>query len=443
QHPVLIPLKRHGILSNFVQGIKESDSLLQSVLKPDPDDLNPLYVYESKMSFFICMAETRAGAERPESDSSFVDHNSFLPSAIQRYHNLFMPSLQIVVAMLATLGGKHATASNQALDFISRHSATIVILLKNETGDFSLALLEELDLLVTLCAEVLPLVPRSEMASTHSGFGAINAAILGLSTKCLGSGTWTDAIKPVTDGEVLHASVVAPGFGSHSKFDVEVRRKEQLLRKALITYAGATSEFTEPELNLVFSPVYVASRYDERSSHFLGDALEVLNLLCQDLAATLKQMSDIFAELSARDLIAIVGDLDLGFIKDLEIGQKRNLICRQLEKMITEAQRDAKTTLNTLGMLLLLLWRHIMSYAEGTHPHPLNTSTATAVRLISSPDPGEFRLQVGKKLQRLESLMMNDSLSGDEWRASRTYMEIMSRRLRDSTNMVDADEETS
>ncbi|KAJ3843324.1 nucleoporin Nup186/Nup192/Nup205 [Lentinula raphanica] len=445
QHPVLIPLKRHGILSNFVQGIKESDSLLQSVLKPDPDDLNPLYVYESKMSFFICMAETRAGAERPESDSSFVDHDSFLPSAIQRYHNLFMPSLQIVVAMLATLGGKHATASNQALDFISRHSATIVILLKNETGYFSLALLEELDLLVTLCAEVLPLVPRSEMASTHSGFGAINAAILGLSTKCLGSGTWTDAIKPVTDGEVLHASVVAP----------EVRRKEQLLRKALITYAGATSEFTEPELNLVFSPVYVASRYDERSSHFLatiptiGDALEVLNLLCQDLAATLKHMSDIFAELSARDLIAvdniqeIVGDLDLGFIKDLEIGQKRNLICRQLEKMITEAQRDAKTTLNTLEMLLLLLWRHIMSYAEGTHPHPLNTSTATAVRLISSPDPGEFRLQVGKKLQRLESLMMNDSLSGDEWRASRTYMEIMSRRLRDSTNMVDADEETS
>ncbi|KAJ3730809.1 hypothetical protein C8R42DRAFT_715470 [Lentinula raphanica] len=387
QHPVLIPLKRHGILSNFVQGIKESDSLLQSILKPDPDDLNPLYVYESKMSFFICMAETRAGAERPESDSSFVDHDSSLPSAIQRYHNLFMPSLQIVVAMLATLGGKHATASNQALDFISRHSATIVILLKNETGYFSLALLEELDLLVTLCAEVLPLVPRSEMASTHSGFGAINAAILGLSTKCLGSGTWTDAIKPVTDGEVLHASVVAPGFGSHSNIPSSTRRLP-------------SSNHIPSIFNLMFSPAYVASRYDERSSHYLatiptiGDALEVLNLLCQDLAATLKQMSDIFAELSAKDLIAIVGDLDLGFIKDLEIGQKRNLICRQLEKMIMEAQRDSKTTLNTLEMLLLLSWRHIMSYAEGTHPHPLNTSTATAVRLISSPDPGEFRLQI-------------------------------------------------
>ncbi|KAJ3879118.1 nucleoporin Nup186/Nup192/Nup205 [Lentinula edodes] len=481
QHPVLLQLTRHGILSNFVQGVKESDSLLQCVLKPDPDDLNPLYVYESKMSFFIRMAETRTGAEqlldvrliptlaqcdfldsRPEADASFVDHDSFLPSAIQRYHNLFMPSLQIINAMLATLGSKHATASNQALDFISRHSATIIILLKNETEDFSLALLEEVHLLVTLCAQVLPLVPRSELASTHSGFGAINAAILALSTICLGRGTWTDAIKPQTDSEILRASVLASGSSSDSNFDIEVRRKERLLRKALIAYAGATSEFTEPEINLVLSPVHVASRYDERSSHFLatiptiGDALEAMNSLCQDLAATLKQISDISAELSAKDLIAvdniteIVGDLDLDFVQDLEIGQKRNLICRQLDRMIIEAQRDAKMIINTLEMLLLLLWRHIMYYAEGAHVQTpqLNASTTTAMRFLSTPDPEAFRQQIARNLlptlQRLQTLVMDDTLIGDEWRANRAYVEIMCRRLRDSAGMVDPDEnETS
>jgi nuclear pore complex protein Nup205 len=31
---------------------------------PSPGDLNPLYVYEAKMSLFIRMAETRAGSER-------------------------------------------------------------------------------------------------------------------------------------------------------------------------------------------------------------------------------------------------------------------------------------------------------------------------------------------------------------------------------------------
>lgn len=34
------------------------------------------------------------------------------------------------------------------------------------------------------------------------------------------------------------------GFGSATKFDVEVRKKERLLRKALVAYAGATSDFT-------------------------------------------------------------------------------------------------------------------------------------------------------------------------------------------------------
>ncbi|KAF9074489.1 nucleoporin Nup186/Nup192/Nup205 [Rhodocollybia butyracea] len=496
QHPVLTPLVRQGILSNFVQGIKESDFLLQSVLKPDPDDLNPLYVYESKMSFFIRMAQTRTGAEqlldvqlililaqcdfldaRPEADASFVDHDSFLPSAIQRYHNLFMPSLQVVNAMLATLSGKHATASNQVLDFISRHSATVVILLKNETEDLSLALLEEVHLLVALCAQVLPLVPQSELVSTHSGFGAINAAILGLSTKFLGGGSWTEAIKPQTEGENLRASVLAPGFGSNTKFDIDVRKKERLLRKALVAYAGATSDFTEPEINLVLSPVHVASRYNERSSHFLatiptvGDALEALNSLCQDLANTLKQISDISAELSTKDLIAvdniqeILGNVDIDFVQDLEIGQKRNLICRKLERVNAEAQRDAKMTMNTLEMLLLLLWRHIVYYGEEAHGKTpqLNASTATAMRFLSTPEPQKFRLEVGKKLmpalQRLQTLIavgvptyftfqvtteralrQDETLLGDEWRANQAYVEIMCRRLRDSAAMSDESE---
>jgi len=91
-----------------VRSIKDSDSRLQAVLKPEPgmlnsalfdktvltiepDDLNSLYVYEAKMSLFIRMAQSRAGAERlldaqllpilsqcdyldtrPEADQSFI-----------------------------------------------------------------------------------------------------------------------------------------------------------------------------------------------------------------------------------------------------------------------------------------------------------------------------------------------------------------------------------
>ena len=36
QSSILTVLTRHGILSNFVHGLKESDVRLQGVLKPDP-----------------------------------------------------------------------------------------------------------------------------------------------------------------------------------------------------------------------------------------------------------------------------------------------------------------------------------------------------------------------------------------------------------------------
>jgi hypothetical protein len=42
-----------------------------------------------------------------------LDQDTFLPSAVQRYHQLFMPALQVVDAMLATLGNKHTTATHQ------------------------------------------------------------------------------------------------------------------------------------------------------------------------------------------------------------------------------------------------------------------------------------------------------------------------------------------
>ncbi|THV01933.1 hypothetical protein K435DRAFT_581839, partial [Dendrothele bispora CBS 962.96] len=130
--------------------------------------------------------------------------DTFLPSAVQRYHQLFIPSLQVVNSMLTTLGSKHAT----------------------------------IHLSVVLCAKVLPLVPQAEMVSTRSGFGAINTAVLSLCTRFLSGGTWIEQIRPQTDEEIRSASAPASGFGFETKFDLDVRRRERLLRQALITYAG-------------------------------------------------------------------------------------------------------------------------------------------------------------------------------------------------------------
>ncbi|KAH9018094.1 hypothetical protein EDB84DRAFT_1627452 [Lactarius hengduanensis] len=117
QGNILSTLVWHGFLGVFVRDIKYSDRRLQAVLKPEPDDLNSLYVFESKMSLLTRIAQSRQGAERliearvlptlaicdfldtrPDVDS--LGH--FLPSAIQRYHQLFLPALQLVDAILPT-----------------------------------------------------------------------------------------------------------------------------------------------------------------------------------------------------------------------------------------------------------------------------------------------------------------------------------------------------
>ncbi|KAG9311043.1 hypothetical protein JVU11DRAFT_8941 [Chiua virens] len=413
------------------------------------------------MSLFTRMAQTRLGAERlleaqilpilsqceyldtrPEEDQSFMDQDSFLPSAIQRYHQLFMPALQLVVAILASLGTKHTTAHNQALEFLSSHKDTIVIMLKNDNDEVTLSFIEEIHLLVSLSGSLLPLVPKPELArllTMNTGFGGIHGAVLGLAAR-----------------EIALASVYAPGDQSETKFDVQVRRQELLLRKAVIEYLGTASDFTEPEMTLVLSPVLSVPRHDERPSRVIatiptvGDAIEALNSLCDDLAATLKQIADLSAELSSRDHIRVdniqkvVSISDSAFLQDLDIAQKRSLIHQAYQRLKVAFQDEVKTVLGTTEMLLLLLWRHLANYAE-TDPSrsiaPPPANLRTSMRLLPALDATAFKDDVGKRLvgalTRISSLDLGAETIGRDWQSYQGYIEIMSRRLRDTVGLHD------
>ncbi|EIW76673.1 hypothetical protein CONPUDRAFT_92653 [Coniophora puteana RWD-64-598 SS2] len=467
---VLTALVRYGILSNFARGLKEAEQHLQYVLKPDPDDLNPLYVYEAKMSFFIRMAQSRSGAERlmeaqvlpvlaqcdyldarPEADESFMDRDSFLPSAVHRYHQLFMPALQLVAGIMATLGSNHSSASHQALDFLSNHRDTISILLKNADEEISLSFIEEIHLLVSLCSSVLPLVPKSDLLSANSGFGSIHGAILSLAARCLGIGHWKQSVNPQTDAELLMAQLSAPGPNAESRFDTNVRRQEALLRKSLVEYLGAASDFTEPEISPVLSPSLALPRPE--SSRFIGtipsvgDSIEALTSVCEDLAITLKQIGDLSAELSFKDHIRvdniqeIVAVSDPSFLQDLDIGQKRSLIHTEYERLVVAKQDEVKLLLGTTEMLLLLLWRHLISYCERNSPSTPNFRLSISTRLASAPEPEVFKSDAGKRiaapLQKVASLDLTPQTAGPNWESYQGFLEIMSRRLRDTVGLHD------
>lgn len=89
----------------------------------------------------------------------------------------------------------------------------------------------------------------------------------------------------------------------------------------------------------------------------VGDAIEALNSLCDDLAATLKQIADLSAELSSRDHIRVdniqevVSISDPAFLQDLDIAQKRSLIHQAYQRLKTEFQDEVKTVLGTRAPL--------------------------------------------------------------------------------------------
>lgn len=53
----------------------------------------------------------------------------------------------------------------QALEFLASHRDTIIILLKSEVDFVSLSLVDEVHLLASISASIIPFVPQSEIVS--------------------------------------------------------------------------------------------------------------------------------------------------------------------------------------------------------------------------------------------------------------------------------------
>lgn len=117
--------------------------------------------------------------------------------------------------------------------------------------------------------------------------------------------------------------------------------------------------------------------------------------------------------------------------------------------------------LDTLEILLLLLWRHLQYYTEARPAgSQVQASTPHIMRLVTSMDTESFRAEVPRRLssllQRLDTLdmviathMLQDTYadvnlrrqnteslaeSGD-WKFNRAYIETICRRLRETTGL--------
>ena len=167
-------------------------------------------------------------------------------------------------------------------------------------------------------------------------------------------------------------------------------------------------------------------------------------------------------------------------MQDLDMAQKRAVVAKKIQTLRHEARNEAQSLLgeqesrfraynrlltfehlDTLEILLLLLWRHLQYYTEARPAgSQIQASTPHITRLVTSMDSESFKAEVPRKLsallQRLDALnvviviCMSRDIHADvdllgqsteslaengDWRFNRAYIETICRRLRETTGL--------
>ncbi|KAF8525593.1 nucleoporin Nup186/Nup192/Nup205 [Hysterangium stoloniferum] len=437
-HRVLNILTRKGYLPNFIQGIKDVDLHLQSVLRPDPDNLNTLYVYEAKMALLIRIAQTQTGAEKllenrvlhmlancdfieaqPEADQSFIDCNSFLPSAVYRYYQMLLPALELVNSIVATLGTA-SQAGPQTLQFLFMHRETFLISLREVAPIPTLQQIRAIHLLISISSYVTSLVEATSLRSPASGFGGLHSAILSLAAKYLAHGNWSLIASPSNDTEQDEVAVRAPGsLKRFSVFDAKVEDATDLLHEGIWMYLEAASDVNAP------APT-------------ISDSIEALSQVVNDLAKVLGEVTEISAKLSNKNHLELEEVDDIAqasgarFTEDLNMMQRRLLVYKELEKarQIHDwvCRHMLISVLDSLEILLLLIWRHINYYTSlsRTSSNKLTGPGQSAETFVSS---------VGRRPvlreDDIDTLLEHVRL---DHRSREEYIEMMCRLIRNAVS---------
>ncbi|KEP47882.1 structural constituent of nuclear pore protein [Rhizoctonia solani 123E] len=479
-HRVLGIMARQGFLAHFVQSVAESEDQMLAVLKPDPESLNALYVYEAKMSLLIKIAQTRQGADRlqdarllavlaqcdflnarPEKDVDFRNLESFLPSALERYHQILVPALEIATSVVSTIGSDSPNVAKQALHFILTHRETCLMLFTTEETYLPLASVRELHLFVSLCALVAPHVEAKDLSDARA-FGQVHAAVLELASRILSQGGWRMNVVPVTESEMLDANRKAKGI-THSKMSVFDRRAQEAtdyLRKWILVYLSSISE-RSIGTNEPFYPVLTAVASTAREpaaiatgKPYLADAIAALKASVARLSSLLAELKDIPTQsrLGLDEVDEIVQAAQVSFLNDLDIPQRRALASRELAHAAEGYQSDVRSTLHTIEILLLLLWRHLQHFLS---PNSSSVEDAGSfMRSVSAPMRrpavlehlrADAEVAIREITLELDEIQVPKDVLGAtaDAGARETYVHVLTRMLRTVTTLggQDMDEE--
>eukprot|EP00842_Homolaphlyctis_polyrhiza_P002850 jgi/Hompol1/3566/HPOL_001619-RA len=357
-NPILEFLVRRNYLSQFVQSLKTVDDVsIRTLLNPASDAYEGKYVYDLRMSLFLKLAESKAGADRlinnglleTLSELQFIDHR---PDAItddkievqDRYHDAFVTALSLVLQIQSHYHSTNAVVRLKFGKFISSHREVFSMILRERSQKISLQLLVQMRLVTGILVWMRNENQILLQQLSGSGQPTFDDLMLQLLQKLVLSSDWRSSIVPLNDIEIEKSRTVPAKVLAHvsavSVFALEVEATIELIAVNLLSY---WVEKTLPRSEVVPKPftTELRSLLEEQSVALL---LTYGNKLLQTLnrRKTIQMKVSDIAQVPVDEINEIVQSFNRKAFEELSPSQRQAIALHDLKDTEHAISKDLR-----------------------------------------------------------------------------------------------------
>ncbi|WWC85669.1 uncharacterized protein L201_000535 [Kwoniella dendrophila CBS 6074] len=418
---IISPLISNGYLPLFVRSIKERELSLQECLSPEHENLHAYWVFEAKIAFLVALASSRKGAEDLLDAGIFeifatcgfiniqigeeVMDETTVSEIVARQHRVLICSLQLLVRVLSSLHRSARSGAGHALSFLNAHREAILLLLRETQQEITSTGIEECRLLVSILCMVVHKIPAEDILSP-TGFGAFHLATLATAARLFERDNWIDQVDQQGESEILSLNQVFLSYLIAATTGLKGGSGNPVLVTGAQRSNGATSK-------------YIAS----------APSLHMAVNFLSDLAENVQEISNQYETIL--DRIQDGGELD---DEDVQKLRTPDMIGDEpLSEDVIKAAFVVKsqTIFNMIESLLLLIWRHLLFYAndargslEPVRPNNLSASLGSFVNSHAQLEASRSGASTIKMLERVAA-----SLKGTLIRLDDMEVNLELRRL--------------
>uniref|UniRef100_A0AAX7SW50 Nucleoporin 205 n=1 Tax=Astatotilapia calliptera TaxID=8154 RepID=A0AAX7SW50_ASTCA len=390
QNQWLLYICNSGYLRSLVESLRQDDVALQSLLTPQPPLLKPLYIFESKMALLTRVAKTGQGAvellrcglvaqlmEFLIFDMVMRDPSGFIPSPMDRYRQILLPTLRLFQVILTSTSINHQQGAAQVLQWLIVHADTIQSLLRCQ--ELSMGALQELSLLTGIISKTA--LPGTKMSINSAALMEFQGHINRFQRLCLSllgrlAGSERDRL-------LKQAEISAPGDSAERREEMEVAMQQVCANimeycQALLLQSSAQAQFSI----CLFSPLTIdsSSSFQDLSSTVPSMAYSRVPSLGLVLYLLKNSAADFFRfHQSHRQSLGKLQSLDQlppeelkelcqglvsgpGAVEKISSVQRSLLAKRRLVQLINNRAKLLALCSYVIETCLFVLWRHLEYY---------------------------------------------------------------------------------